>query len=100
MIGVFILGLLVCGGILFYVLQRREQDRAKTGKTRLATWRLVIAAFFGLVALFAGGCALVFLPDTMRGAQYIDLTTVLIVGGIPFAVALFIVWLSLRRGNG
>ena len=57
-------------------------------------------AFFGLVALFAGGCALVFLPDTMRGAQYIDLTTVLIVGGIPFAVALFIVWLSLRRGNG
>lgn len=97
---VFIVVLIVCGGILFSWLLRRDQDRVRKGETRIATWRLVLATFFGLIGLFAGGCSLIFLPDAMRGAQFIDLTTVLIVGGIPFAVALLIVWLSLRRGNG
>lgn len=101
MIGsVFLLGLLVCGAILFFVLQRREQGRAQRGETRLATWRLLLAAVFGLVVLFSGGCSLLFLPDAISGNQYIDPVAVLIIGGIPFAVAGLIVWLSLRRGNG
>lgn len=97
MIVVFFLGLLVCGGILFYVLQRREQGRAEKGESRLAAWRLVIASVFGLVMLFAGGCSLLFLPDALSGNQYIDPVAVLIIGGIPFLVAGLIVWLSLRR---
>lgn len=101
MIGsVFILGLVVCGAILFFVLQRREQGLADKGSPRLATWRIILATVFGLVALFAGGCSLVFLPDALSGNQYIDPVAVLIIGGIPFAIACFIVWLSLRRGNG
>jgi uncharacterized membrane-anchored protein len=97
---VFILGLLVCGGIMFFWLHRREQARAEKGEPRLATWRILIASFFGLVVLFSGGCSLLFLPDALSGNQYIDPIAVLIIGGIPFAIACFIVWLSLRRGNG
>ena len=78
----------------------REQARAEKGEPRLATWRILIASFFGLVVLFSGGCSLLFLPDALSGNQYIDPIAVLIIGGIPFAIACFIVWLSLRRGNG
>lgn len=85
---------------LFLWLKSREQKRGEAGQSRLATWRLVFASVFGLVALFSGGCSLLFVPSAIQGDQYVDSAAILVLGGIPFAVAAFIVWLSLRRGNG
>jgi len=90
----------VVGIGLFLWLQAREKQRALAGQSRLAVWRLVIAAIAGLVMLFSGGCSLMLVPDAMRGNQYVDPIAILVVGGVPFAVGLFIWWLSLRRGNG
>jgi hypothetical protein len=89
---------LLLGIGVFLWLKAREDKRAAKGETRLATWRLVVASVFGLIALFSGGCSLFFLPNV--GNQYVDPAAILIVGGIPFAIAAFILWLSLRRGNG
>jgi hypothetical protein len=98
--GLFILLFILLGIGIFLWLRAREQKRGEAGQPRLATWRLVFAAIFGLVALFAGGCSLLFVPDAVKGNQYIDPMAILVIGGIPFAVAALIVWLSLRRGNG
>jgi uncharacterized membrane-anchored protein len=95
--GLFILLLLAIGAGLFFWLRSREGKRLAAGQSVLATWRLVLASVFGLVALFAGGCSLLFVPDALKGNQYVDPVAILIVGGIPFAVAALIVWLSLRR---
>jgi hypothetical protein len=94
----FILLFLLLGVGLFLWLRSREQQRATTGKSRLATWRLALASLAALVTIFAGGCSLIFLPDALSGNRYIDPTAVLVIGGIPFAIAAFIWWLSLRRG--
>ena len=98
--GLFILLMLAIGVGLFFWLRSREGKRQAAGQTSLATWRLVIASVFGLVALFAGGCSLLFVPDALKGNQYVDPVAILILGGIPFVIAALIVWLSLRRGNG
>ncbi len=98
--GLFILLMLAIGTGSFFWLKSREGNRQASGQTSLATWRLVVASVFGLVALFAGGCSLLFLPDAVKGNQYVDPVAILVLGGIPFAIAAFIVWLSLRRGNG
>jgi multisubunit Na+/H+ antiporter MnhB subunit len=87
------------GAGLFYWLYTREEKRSATGKSRLATWRLLLATLFGLVALFAGGCSLLLVPSALRGDQYVDAGAILVLGGIPFAVSAFIWWLSLRRGK-
>jgi uncharacterized membrane protein YbhN (UPF0104 family) len=98
--GLFILLMLAIGAGLFFWLRSREGKRQAAGQTSLATWRLVLASVFGLVALFSGGCSLLFVPDAVNGNPYVDPMAILVTGGIPFAVAAFIVWLSLRRGNG
>ncbi len=95
--GLFFLLMLAIGAGLFFWLNSREGRRQASGQTPLATWRLVFASIFGLAALFAGGCSLLFVPDAMQGNQYVDPVAILILGGIPFAIAMFIVWLSLRR---
>lgn len=82
---------------LFLWLRSREDKRASAGETRLATWRLVLASVFGLVALFSGGCSLLFL-GSMDGI-YVDFPAILIIGGIPFAIAAILTWLFLRRGT-
>jgi uncharacterized membrane protein len=87
------------GAGLFYWLNTREKKRVESGQSRLATWRLVLATLFGLVALFAGGCSLALIPSAMRGDQYVDSGAILVLGGVPFAVSAFIWWLSLRRGK-
>jgi hypothetical protein len=83
---------------VFLWLRAREQKRADKGEPVLAAWRLAFAAFFGLVALFSGGCSLLFLAETTNGNHYVDLPAVLIIGGIPFAAAVLLTWLFLRRG--
>jgi hypothetical protein len=85
-------------GLIWWLLEFRERKRALAGAPRLATWRLIFAAVFALVALFSGGCSLLLLGDLTRGSQqYIDVPTVLIIGGIPFAVSLLIWWLFMWR---
>lgn len=96
----FILALVLVGAGIFHWLRSREEKRTVAGQPRLSTWRLVLATIFGLVALFAGGCSMLFVPAAMQGDIYASPMAILIIGGIPFAVAAFIVWLSLRRGNG
>lgn len=86
--------------VLFLWLYRREQTRIGQGETSLPTWRLVVAAVFGLLAMFSGGCSLLFLPEAISGNQYVDPVAILVIGGIPFVLAALIVWLSLRRGKG
>lgn len=98
--GGILLVLALVGVGLFMWLLTRERKRAEGGQSRLATWRLVIAAVFGLVALFSGGCSLLFVPAAIKGDQYVDPAAILVIGGVPFVVAALILWLSLRRGNG
>ncbi|NMD07576.1 MAG: hypothetical protein GYA66_06330 [Phyllobacteriaceae bacterium] len=98
--GLFILVLILIGGGIYYWLASREKKRVEAGQSRLATWRLLLASVFALVALFSGGCSLLFVPSAIRGDQYVDPAAVLVLGGVPFAVAALILWLSLRRGNG
>lgn len=80
----------------------REKRRATEGKSRFGVIRMLLAAVAAGVAIFSGGCSLFFLADlSVTGPQqYLDWTVVLIVGGIPFAIAALIWWLSMWRGNG
>ncbi|NJM29663.1 MAG: hypothetical protein HC855_05795 [Rhizobiales bacterium] len=93
----FILLFLLLGVGVFLFLRSREQQRAGKGQPVLATWRLALASFAALVLLFSGGCSLVFLPEAVTGNPYIDPMAILMIGGVPFAVALLIWWLSMRR---
>lgn len=95
----FLFIFLLVGLGFFLWLRSREDRRAEKGETRLATWRLMLATVFGLIALFAGGCSLLFLPEAITGNQYVDPAAILIIGGIPFAIAALLLWLCLRRGD-
>lgn len=95
----FLLLFLGLGVAFFFWRQSREKAIAAGGGVRIAGWRLVIASFALLVLLFSGGCSLAFLPDAIKGNQYVDPAVILIIGGIPFAIALLVFWLSLRRGG-
>jgi uncharacterized membrane protein YbhN (UPF0104 family) len=97
MFGGFELVFLLVGVGIFLWLRSREQKRAGSGQTSLATWRLVLATVFALVALFSGGCSLLFIPDAMKGTQYVDPAAVLVIGGVPFALSVLFLWLSLKR---
>jgi uncharacterized membrane-anchored protein len=90
--------IVVAAALLWLFLEYREKARAAAGKSRLATWRLAIASLAALVTIFSGGCSLVFLPEAVTGNPYIDPVAILIIGGIPFAIAVLIWWLSMRRG--
>jgi hypothetical protein len=79
----------------------REKRRAAGGRSRFGVFRMLLAAVAAGVAIFSGGCSLFFLANlSVSGPQqYLDWTVVLIVGGIPFAIAALIWWLSMRRGK-
>ena len=83
-------------GVFLWLLSR-EKKRAEKGQPRLASWRLVFATIFAMIALFSGGCSLLFIPDAIRGTQYIDPGAVLMIGGVPFAISALLLWVSLRR---
>jgi hypothetical protein len=95
---IWIVFLLLGVGFFLWRLSR-EKAIAAAGGTRIAGWRLVIASFMLLVLIFSGGCSLMFMPDAISGNQYVDPVAILVIGGIPFAIALLIFWLSLRRGT-
>jgi EamA domain-containing membrane protein RarD len=82
---------------IFLWLRSREQKRR--GLSALPGWRLVLATIFSLVALFAGGCGLLYLPDALGGSQYIDPIAVLMIGGVPFLISSLLTWALLRRGT-
>ena len=97
--GFEIVFVLLAIGIFLWLLSR-EKKRAEKGGSRLANWRLVLATIFAMVALFSGGCSLLFIPDAIKGTQYIDPAAVLMIGGVPFAISVLLLWLSLRRREG
>ena len=99
MFGGFEFVFLFLGIGIFLWLMSREKKRAEKGESRLANWRLVLATIFAMVALFSGGCSLLFIPDAIKGTQYVDPAAVLIIGGVPFAIAVLLLWLSLKRRN-
>ncbi len=98
MFGFAIVGLLGLATVLWFLLERHENRRALAGKPRHSSLRLVIAAVALLLLLFAGGCSLLFISDMSRpGPTYVTWEAVAIIGGIPFALGLFIFWLAMRR---
>jgi uncharacterized membrane protein len=94
-----VLVVIAIGAGLFYWLHSREKKREASGQSRLATWRLMLATLFGLIALFAGGCSLAFLPTALGGDAYVPVTLVLVIGVLPCGLAILFWWLSLRRGK-
>ncbi len=105
-----ILFLLAVGAAIWFALDRREKSRAALGHPRIGGIRLIFAAAAAILMLFSGGCSLLIMADLMQGRggqQYVDVPTVLIIGGLPFVIGLVIWWLSMRRkrdsappGNG
>ncbi len=92
---------LILAGIGFFVwLNGREGKRQADGQPRLATWRLLLAALFGMTVLFSGGCSLIFVADSLNGNQFVGPGIVFLLGGIPFLLACLFLWLCLRRGIG
>jgi hypothetical protein len=96
-----IVGLIVLAVVLWFAFNYREGLRMKRGQPRHSGLRLVFAAVGACLAIFSGGCSLFLLGDLlMRGPQqYMGWEVVAIVGGIPFAIATFIWWLSMRRAR-
>ena len=92
-----ILGLILLGAVLWWLLDRHEKRRAAAGAPRHSGLRLVFAAAALLTILFTGGCALLFAIN-MDGA-YVTWQAIAVLAGPPFAVGLLIWWLAMRRGN-
>ena len=95
MAGVLLLGLLLLGAVLWFLLDRHEKRRAADGKPYHSGLRLIFAAAAGLTMLFSGGCSLIFLAS-MDGV-YVTIPAILMIGGPPFAIGLLVWWLSMRR---
>jgi hypothetical protein len=93
-----IVGIILLVGLgIWWVLNTREKQRAAQGLSSFPGWRTLLAALVALVLLFSGGCTLLILPDALRGTQYVDLTAVAVIGGIPFMISAFLLWLILHR---
>lgn len=90
-----IAGLVGLAAVLWFLLERHENRRAAAGLPRHGGIRLVIAAVALLVLLFSGGCSLLFLIN--QDGAYVTWEAVAVLGGIPFAVALAIWWIAMRR---
>jgi hypothetical protein len=94
----FVVLFLLLGVGLFFWLRSREQQRRAKGQPALPAWRLALASVAALITIFSGGCSLIFVPDAVSGNRYIDPMAVLVIGGVPFAIAAFVWWLCMRRG--
>ena len=71
-----ILGLVLLGVVLWWLLDRHENRRAAAGEQRRSGLRLAFAAAALLTMLFAGGCSLLF--GINADGQYVTPETVLI----------------------
>jgi hypothetical protein len=95
MLALMILGLVLLGIVIFVLLDRHEKRRLAAGSPRHSGLRLAFGTFALLTMLFAGGCSLLFAIN-MDGT-YVTLPAIMVLGGPPFAVGLFVWWLSMRR---
>ncbi len=84
--------------LIWLILEQREKGRAAAGQPRHSFIRLIFAAIALLMMLLSGGCALIFIPDALKGNQYVSFEAIVALAGIPFVVALLIFWLAMRRG--
>ena len=96
--GLFILGLLFLGAVLWFLLERHEKRREAGGQPRHSGLRLIFAAAALLTMLFAGGCSLLFAINMV--GTYVTAPAILMLGGPPFAVGLLVWWLAMRRKSG
>jgi NO-binding membrane sensor protein with MHYT domain len=94
-----VLGFAAIVAAIWFILNLRENGRVARGLPRHSGFRLVFAAAALLILMFTGGCALIFIPDAMKGTQYVGFDAIAVLAGIPFAVALLIFWLAMRRGS-
>jgi NO-binding membrane sensor protein with MHYT domain len=94
-----VLGFAAVVAVIWFVLNLIEKGRAERGLPRHSAVRLVFGAIALLVMIFTGGCALILIPDAMKGNQYVGFDAIGVLAGIPFAVALLIFWLAMRRGS-
>ena len=97
MIFALILGVILLGAVLWWLLDRHEKRRSAAGKPRHSALRLIFGAAALLVLLFSGGCGLLFLINA--DGQYVTWEAVSVIAGTPFAVSLLVWWLAMRRGN-
>jgi uncharacterized membrane protein YdbT with pleckstrin-like domain len=61
--------------------------------------RIVFAVVGALVMLFSGGCALMFVPEALRGGGYADWPAIALFAGPPFLAGLLIWWLAAKAGR-
>ncbi len=99
-LALIILGFAAVVAVIWFLFNLREKSRAEAGKPRHSAIRLVFAAIALLAMIFTGGCALILIPDAMKGNQYVGFDLIGILAGIPFAIALLVFWLAMRRGGG
>lgn len=90
-----ILGLVLLGVLLWWLLDRHESRRAAVGQPRRSGPRLVFAAAALLTMLFSGGCSLLF--GLNADGLYVTWVSVLLFGGPPFLIGLLVWWLAMRR---
>ncbi len=95
MIFALILGTILLGAVLWWLLDRHEKRRVEAGKPRHSALRLIFGAAALLVILFSGGCGLLFLVNA--DGIYVTWEAVSVIAGTPFAVGLFVWWLAMRR---
>lgn len=97
---IVIVGPVLLGAVLWWLLSRHENRRAVAGLPRHSGLRLVFASAAILAALFTGGCSLFFLGN-MDGS-YVNLPTVAVAGGPAFvaAAAWSVVTMSRSRTTG
>ena len=104
MMSFLILGVILLGAILWFLLDRHEQRRLASGRPRHSGLRLVFAAAALLIMLFSGGCSLLFLygwiADGAPSSGYVTWEAIAVLGGPPFAIGLLAWWLSMRRKTG
>jgi NO-binding membrane sensor protein with MHYT domain len=96
-LAMIVLGFAAAVAAIWFVLNLREKGRAAAGQPRHSAVRLVFGAIALLVMIFTGGCALILFPDAMKGNQYVGFDVIAVLAGVPFAVALLIFWLAMRR---
>lgn len=99
LLAMIVLGFAAAVAVIWCILNLMEAGRAKRGLPRHSAVRLVLGAIALLVMIFTGGCALILLPDVLKGDQYISFELVGILAGIPFTAAVLIFWLAMRRDS-
>jgi Na+/melibiose symporter-like transporter len=80
---------------VFLFLRRREFKRVEAGETRVASWRLALATLAVMVALFSGGCSVLFMSAFPNDSSIGPL--ILLFGVLPCLIAILVFWLSMRR---